>query len=151
MSFHDPQNDKDPVKEEASCLTEPSVDELETWLEFQAGQLGTPVWWEELGAVPGIVDRHKFTWKIWVSFYVLEVQLRASPEWGYTAPLPPWSLNRGTFLPERFAYQDVRQQPALMTIAYAWCLQHWAEKHNPPKNLDFCPWVECVRELWQTV
>ena len=77
--------------------------------------------------------------------------MRVSPEQGYTAPLAPWSLNRRAFLLERLAYQDVRQQPALLTIAYTWCLQHWAEKHNPPKNLDFCPWAESVRELWQTV
>ena len=61
MSFHDPNDVKDPVKEEASNSMEPSVGDLETWLEFQAGQLGTPTWWEELAAVPGIEDRHKFT------------------------------------------------------------------------------------------
>ena len=53
MSFHNPENKKVPIKEEASCLTEPPVDDLEMWLEFQAGQLGTPTWWEELGAMPG--------------------------------------------------------------------------------------------------
>ena len=106
-----------------------------------------PTWWEELGAVPGIEDRHKFAQKIRASFYVLEVWLRASPEHGYTAPLAPWILNGGTFHLERFTYQDVRQQPALLTIPYAQCLQHWAEKHNLPRNLDFCPWAECVREL----
>ena len=42
VSFHNPNNIRDPVKEEASCLTEPSVDDLETWLEFQAGWLGHP-------------------------------------------------------------------------------------------------------------
>ena len=63
VTFHDPKDDKDPAKEEASCSTEPSVDDLEMWLEFQAGQLGTPVWWEELGAVPGIEDWHKFAQK----------------------------------------------------------------------------------------
>ena len=151
MSFHDPKDEKDAIKEEASCSTEPSVDDLETWLEFQAGQLGTPAWWEELGAIPGIEDWHKFAWKIRASFYVPVVLLRASLEWGYTAPLTPWSLNRSTFLLERLAYQHVRQQPALLTIAYAWCLQHWAEKHNLPKNPDFCPWAESVRELRQTV
>ena len=51
----------------------------------------------------------------------------------------------------KVAYQDVRQWPVLLTIAYTRCLQHWAEKHNPPRNLDFCPWVECVRDLWQTM
>ena len=45
----------------------------------------------------------------------------------------------------------MRQQPALLTIAYAWCLQHWVEKRNLLRNPDFCPWVESVRELWQTV
>ena len=86
-----------------------------------------------------------------MSFYVPEVWLRASPEWGYTAPQAPQSLNRSTFLLEGLAYQGVRQQPALLTIAYTQCLQHWAEKHNPPRNPDFFPWAESVRELQQTV
>ena len=68
---------------------EPSIDNLEMWLEFQVGQLGTPMWWEELGAMLGIEDWHKFAQKIRASFYVPEVRLRASPEWGYTAPLAP--------------------------------------------------------------
>ena len=79
VGFHDPKNEKDPIKEEASCLTEPSVDDLEMWLEFQVGQLGTPTCWEELRAMPGIEDWHKFAQKIRASFYVPEVQLRASP------------------------------------------------------------------------
>ena len=62
--------------------------------------------------------------KIRVSFYVPEVWLRASLECGYTAPLAPLILNRGAFYPERFAYQDVRQQPVLLMIAYTQCLQH---------------------------
>ena len=139
------------MKEEPSCSMEPSVDDLETWLELQVEQLGTPAWWEELGAVLGIQDRHKFTQKIRASFYVPEVRLRMHLEQGYTVPPAPQSLNRSAFHLERFAYQDVRQQPALLTIAYAWCLQHWVEKHNPPRNPDFCPWAESVRELWQTV
>ena len=60
VSFHNPNDVKDPVKEEASYSTEPSMDDLETWLAFQAGQLGTPTWLEELGAMPGIKDRCKF-------------------------------------------------------------------------------------------
>ena len=68
------------MKEEPSYSMEPSVDDLETWLESQVEQLGTPMWWEELGAVLGIQDQCKFTWKIRASFYVLEVQLRMHPE-----------------------------------------------------------------------
>ena len=89
VSFHDPPNMKDPVKEEASSWMEPSVDDLETWLEFQAGQLGTPMWWEELAAVPDIEDRHKFARKIRASFYVPDICLRVSPEQVYTAPPAP--------------------------------------------------------------
>ena len=89
VSFHYPDSVKDPVKEEVSNSMEPSVDDLEMWLEFQAGLLGTPAWWEELAAVPGIEDRHKFAWKIRASFYVPEVCLRVSPEWVYTTPPAP--------------------------------------------------------------
>ena len=124
MSFHDPKDEKDPVKEEASCSTEPSVDDLETWLEFQAGQLGTPAWWEELEAMLGIEDWCKFAQKIRVSFYVPEVWLRASPEQGYTVPLASQSFNGSAFLLERLTYQDERQQLALLTTAYARCRQH---------------------------
>ena len=80
-----------------------------------------------------------------------EVQLRASLEWGYTAPPSPHMLDRGTYHLEKFAYQDVRQRPVLLTIAYARCLQHWVEKQNLPRNPDFCPWVESMRELHQTM
>ena len=107
VSFHDPDNVKDPVKEEASNSMEPSMDDLETWLEYQAGQLGTPAWWGELAAVPGIKDRSKFAQKIRASFYVPEVHLRVSPEQVCTAPLAPQVLDRGTFHLEKFTYQDV--------------------------------------------
>ena len=100
-------------------MTEPSVADIEMWLEFQAQQLGTPTWWEELGAIPGIKDLHKFAQKIRASFYIPEVWMRASLEQGYTAPLAPWSLNRSAFLPEKLAYQDMQQHLALLTIAYA--------------------------------
>ena len=101
--------------------------------------------------MPGIEDRCKFAWKIRASFYVPEVRLRASLEQGYSAPPAPQILDRGTFHLEKFAYQDVRQWPVLLTIAYARCLQHWVEKHNLLRNPDFCPWVECARELWHTM
>ena len=124
-----------------------SIGNLEMWLEYQAGELGTPAWWEELGAMLGIGDQHKFAHKIRASFYIPEVWIRMSPEWGYTTPLAPQSLNRSTFLLERLTYQNVQQQPALLTIAYTWSLQYWAEKHNLLRNPDFCPLAECVREL----
>ena len=107
MTINDTKDEKDPAREEAGYLTEPSVGDLEMWLEFQAGQLGTPTWWEELGAMPGIKDQCKFAWKIRTSFYIPEVWVRASLEQGYTVPLAPQNLNRSAFLLERLAYQDV--------------------------------------------
>ena len=85
VRFHDPKAEKESIQE-AICLIGPSVDDLEMWLEFQAGQLGTPAWWEELGTMLGTEDQRKFAWKIRASFYVLAVWLRASLEQGYTVP-----------------------------------------------------------------
>ena len=152
VTFNDPEVEKSPEGEEANCSTEPSIAEVEMWLEWQAWQLGTPAWWVELGAIPGIKDLQKFTQKIRASFYIPEVWMRASLEQVYTAPPAPQSLNRNTFLPEKLAYQDVQQQPALLTIAYA--LKSpilGGEACHLPRNPDFCPLAESVRELGQMV
>ena len=77
--------------------------------------------------------------------------MRASLEQGYTTPPAPQNLNRNAFLPEKLAYQNMQQQLAILTIAYARCLQYWAEKVNPPRNLDICPLAESVKELQQLV
>ena len=104
-----------------------------------------------VGGHAGITDPCKFAQKICASFYVLEVRSRMYPGQEYSAPLAPRSLNRGAFLPKKLEYQDVRQWPALLTIVYCQCLQHWVEKHNLPKSLDCCPLAESVRELSQAV
>ena len=61
MTFDDPEIERGTGGEEAGYPIEPSIADLEAWLEFQAQQLGTPTWWEELEAIPGIKDPHKFT------------------------------------------------------------------------------------------
>ena len=66
-------------------------------------------------------------------------------------PATPQSLNRGAYLPDNLVYQDVRQWPALLTVAYCQCLQNWAEKCNPPRNPDFHPLAESMRELRQAI
>ena len=73
MTFDDSEGEKGPTRKEAGCSTEPSVGDLDTWLEFQVGQLGTPAWWKELEVIPGIKDWCNFAQKIRASFYVLEV------------------------------------------------------------------------------
>ena len=112
MSFCDPENE-DSVVEEKNPLAKPSINNLETWLEYQAKQLGTPMWWGELEAIPGIADLCKFAHKIKASFYIPEVQSRMFPEEGYSAPPAPRSLNREAYLPDKLAYQDVRWWPVL--------------------------------------
>ena len=64
VTFNDPKNERGPTGEETGCLTEPSIGEVEMWLEFQSQQLGTPMWWEELGAIPDIKDLQKFAQKL---------------------------------------------------------------------------------------
>ena len=105
----------------------------------------------ELEAIPGIADLHKFARKIRALFYILEVQSRMSPEEGYSMPPAPQSLNREAYLLDKLTYQDVRWWPALLTVAYCQCLQHWAEKCNLPGNPDFCPLAESVKELRQAI
>ena len=71
----------------------PPIKDLELWLEQQADQLGTPTWWEEIKAVPGITDLCKFARKIHMSFHIPEIWSRASPNQGYSAPPAPKCLN----------------------------------------------------------
>ena len=150
VSFREPENE-DSVVEGRNPLVEPSVNDLKTWLEYQVKQIGTPTWWRELEAVPGIADWYKFARKIRASFYVPEVQSRMSPEEGYSTPPAPQSLNRGAYLLDNLAYQDIWWWPTLLTVAYCQCLQNWVEKCNLLGNLDFCPLAESVRELRQAI
>ena len=133
-----------------SYSTEPSVSDVEAWLEWQANQLGTPAWWTELKAIPGIRDPQKLAWKIRALFYIPEVRMRTLLVPGYTVPPAPRSLNRNAFLPDDLSYQDVWQKLALLTIAYTRSLQYWAEKQSLPRNWNLHPLAESV-ELWEAV
>ena len=130
---------------------EPSVLDVETWLEWQPQQLGTPAWWSELKAILGVKDSWKLTCKIPVSFYIPKVRMRAFLEQEYTAPPAPKCLNRNAFLLDELPYQDVWQQPTLLMVAYARGLQYWAEKLNLPRSPDLCPLAGSVVELRETV
>ena len=106
---------------------------METWLEWQAKQLSTPTWWMELQAILGIRDPWKLAWKIRASFYIPEVRMRTLLEPGYTVPPTPRSLDRNAFLPDDLSYQDMQQNLALLTMAYARSLQYWVEKQSAEK------------------
>ena len=120
---------------------------MKTWLEWQANKLGTPVWWTELQAIPGIRDPWKLAQKIRALFYIPEVRMRTLWEPGYTVPLTPKSLDRNTFLPNDLSYQDVQKKLALLTVIYAQSLQYWVEKQNPPKSQNLHPLAESVIKL----
>ena len=134
-----------------SYSMEPSVSDMETWLEWQANQLGTPAWWTELQAILDIRDPQKLAWKIRALFYIPEVRMRTLLEPGYTVPPAPRSLDRNAFLPDDLSYQDVQQKMALLTVAYARSLQYWAEKQSLPRHWSLCPLVGSVVELWEVV
>ena len=63
VSFRMPE-DGDLAIESREPSAKLPIKDLESWLDYQADQLGTPTWWGELKAVPGVADLHRFTWKI---------------------------------------------------------------------------------------
>ena len=107
----------------------------------------------ELTAIPGVEDPWKLTHKIWASFLIPEVRSRSRVFLGqdYTVPPVPRCLTWNMFLPDELSYQDVQQQPFLLTVAYAQGLQYLAEKLNPPENPDFHPLARSVIEFRERV
>ena len=74
-------------------------------------------------------------------------QKQGLPGEDYTAPPAPKCLTQNVFLPDELSYQDMQQQPFLLTVAYAQGLQYWAEELNLPEDPDFCPLARSVIEL----
>ena len=56
MTFREPEVEPNSEGGVEDYSPEPSVSDVETWLEWQAHQLGTPAWWSELTAILGIKD-----------------------------------------------------------------------------------------------
>ena len=146
VTFWEPEVEPDPEESRESYLPEPSIKDIETWLDWQACQLDTPCWWMELTAIPGMEDPLKLNWKIWASL-IPEVRSRVFLGQGYTAPHALKSLTQNMFLPDKLSYQDMQQQPFLLTVVYARGLQYWAGILYPPVDPDFHPLVRSVLEL----
>ena len=145
--FREPEVESNSEGDVEDYLLEPSVPAVETWLDWQACQLGTPAWWSELMAIPGIKDLQKLACKIQASFYIPKARMRTFMEQEYTVPPAPKCLNRNTFLLDELSYQEVQQQLILLTVAYARGMEYWAEKLNPPESPDLCPLAGSVVEL----
>ena len=104
-----------------------------------------------LTAISGVEDPQKLTQNIWASFWIPEVRSRVFLGQDYTAHPTPKCLTQNVFLPDELSYQDVQQQPFLLTVAYAWALQYWAEKLNLPEDPDFHPLARSVNKLRERV
>ena len=49
-------------------LPEPSIGNIEVWLDWQACQLDMPHWWMELTAIPDVENPKRLAQKIYTSF-----------------------------------------------------------------------------------
>ena len=83
--------------------------------------------------------------------FTLEVGSQVFLGQGYTAPPAPKYLTWNVFLPDGLSYQDVQQQPFLLTMAYAQGLQYWVERLNLPVDPGFHPLARSVLELRERV
>ena len=129
----------------------PSIKDVEAWLDWQAWQMDMAYWWAELTVIPGVEDPRKLAWKICTSFSIPAVRSKVFLGQGYTAPPAPRCLTQNVFLPDDLFYQDIQQQPFLLTMAYAQGLQYWAERLNLPADPDFHPLARSVLELKERV
>ena len=120
------------------------------WIGRHA-KMDMPYWWAELIAIPGVEDPKKLTQKIHASFLIPAVRSRVFLGQGYNAPPTPKCLTQSVFLPDNLSYQDMQQQPFLLTLAYTRGLQYWMEKLNLPADLDFHPLARSVLELKERV
>ena len=115
---------------------EPPIEELEEWVTWRAQACETTSWWQELTMVPEVDDHEKLAHEVWASFWLPK---RVS-EWcwvenNHQAPPALLCLHQKNFLslPDSiFACQDIWEIQHEKMVAYAWVLQFWVEKADPP-------------------
>ena len=88
VTFWELEVELDPKGGKENYSPEPSILDVETWLDWQACQLSAPCWQLELRAILGVKNLWKLTHKIWASFSIPEVRSRAFPGQDYTVPYP---------------------------------------------------------------
>ena len=126
---------------------EPSMENYEVWVEWQACWVEKPEWWEELVAIPNVEDHRKLAWKILASqdkVWALKVMN------DYSVPPALNCVKRKLFflgLYPRFSCQDYHQKQPQKTLAYTQALLHWAERANLPHPGEMCHLARCVQEL----
>ena len=107
VTFQELEIEPGPEESRESYPPEPSIKDIETWLDWQACQLDMPCWWTEPTATPGVEDPWKLVQKIHASFLIPEVRSRVFLGQDYTTPPAPKCLTQSMFLPDELSYQDV--------------------------------------------
>ena len=130
---------------------EPSIKNCEAWLTWWACFMDTSHWWRELTAIPDAEDPRRLAQQIHASFLMLMVRCETLQNQDYTLPPAPKCLSREWFLSNDPTYQDVHWQPLLLSLAYAWWLQYWVEKVNPPMLSSYWPLAMSIVGLRQQV
>ena len=78
MTFWEPEVELDPKEGGENYHPQPSIIDVETWLDWQAHQLDMPCWWMELTAIPWVEDPWKLARKIHTSFSIPESEAGSS-------------------------------------------------------------------------
>ena len=81
--------DKCSVVEGENPSVEPSVSNLEAWLEYQSTQIGTPMWWKELEALLGSLTGGNLPGRSRCCFIYWKCSPGCSQEKGILHLLPP--------------------------------------------------------------
>ena len=104
MTFQEPEVKLDPEEGGGDYPPEPSILDVELWLDWQAQKIDTPCWWREFRAIPGVEDLQKLAQKIQASFSIPKVRGKVFTGQNYTAPPAPRCLNWNAFLPNELSY-----------------------------------------------
>ena len=88
VTFLELEVEPDPKEGGENYPPEPSILDVELWLDWQAHQIDMPCWWTELRAIPGVEDPQKLAWKIWASFSIPKVRSKVSRDKIILHPLP---------------------------------------------------------------
>ena len=67
------------VSGRGNYMAEPSIKDIETWLDWQACQMDMPYWWVELTAIPRVEDPGRIAQKICTPFSIPAVRCVAFP------------------------------------------------------------------------
>ena len=123
---------------------------------LKPGWIGRPVKWihpiggQNSSPSQGWRTHRNLLGKSMPPFQFQQLEARSSRVKGIPCPLPP-DVSPSVFPLDELSYQDMQQQPFLLTVAYAWGLQYWVERLNPPADLDFWPLARSVLELKERV